>query len=60
MEPRIRFARTSDDVRVAYSVDDTGPILAQTPLVPVSHVELEWRNPHLRAWFEPLGEFAAA
>jgi class 3 adenylate cyclase len=58
MEPRVRFARTSDGVRVAYWTHGAGPVLVQTPLVPFSHVELEWRNPHLRRWFELLGEFA--
>jgi class 3 adenylate cyclase len=58
MQPRIRFARTSDDVRVAYWVHGAGPVLVQTPLVPFSHVEMEWQNPHLRRWYELLGEFA--
>jgi len=58
MEPRVRFARTSDDVRVAYWAHGSGPVLVQTPLVPFSHVEMEWRNSHLRRWYELLGEFA--
>jgi class 3 adenylate cyclase len=59
MPPRVRFARTSDDVGVAYWVHGTGaPVLVQTPLVPFSHIEMEWQNPHLRRWYELLGEFA--
>ena len=58
MPPRVRFARTSDDVGVAYWVHGTGPVLVQTPLVPFSHIEMEWQNPHLRHWYELLGEFA--
>jgi class 3 adenylate cyclase len=58
MQPRVRFARTSDEVRVAYWTHGAGPVLVQTPLVPFSHVEMEWQNPHLRRWYELLGEFA--
>ncbi|HEU0248914.1 MAG TPA: adenylate/guanylate cyclase domain-containing protein [Gaiellaceae bacterium] len=57
MQPQVRFARTSDDVRVAYWAHGAGPVLVQTPLVPFSHVEMEWQNPHLRRWYELLGEF---
>ncbi len=56
--PRVRFARTRDDVSVAYWVHGTGPVLVQTPLVPFSHIEMEWQNPHLRRWYELVGEFA--
>jgi len=58
VQPRVRFARTSDGVSVAYWVHGAGPVLVQTPLVPFSHVELEWQNSHLRRWYEMLGEFA--
>ncbi len=58
MQPRVRFARTSDDVSVAYWVHGSGPVLVQTPLVPYSHVEMEWQNPYLRGWYELLGQFA--
>ena len=58
MQPRVRFARTSDDVSVAYWAHGSGPLLVQTPLVPYSHIEMEWQNPYLRAWYEKLGEFA--
>ncbi len=56
--PRVRFARTRDDVSVAYWVHGTGPVLVQTPLVPFSHIEMEWQNSHLRRWYELVGEFA--
>jgi class 3 adenylate cyclase len=58
MQPRVRFARTSDGAQVAYWVHGAGPVLVQAPLVPFSHVEMEWQNPHLRRWYELLGEFA--
>jgi len=57
MQPRIRFARTSDDVSVAYWMHGSGPVLVQTPFAPYSHIEMEWQNPYLRGWSERLGEF---
>ena len=58
MEPQIRYVRTSDDVVIAYWVYGSGPTLVQTPLLPFSHVEMEWQNPYLRHWYERLGSFA--
>jgi len=58
MQPRVRFARTSDDVSIAYWAHGSGPVLVQTPLVPYSHIEMEWQNPYLRGWYERLAEFA--
>lgn len=58
MSPAIRYSRTSDDVSIAYWVHGDGPVLVQTPLVPFSHIEMEWQNPHLRRWYELVGKFA--
>jgi len=58
MQPRVSFARTSDGVSIAYWMHGTGPVLVQTPLVPYSHIEMEWQNPYLRGWYERLGAFA--
>jgi class 3 adenylate cyclase len=58
MPPVIRYARSSDEVGIAYWVHGDGPVLIQTPLVPYSHIEMEWRNPHLRRWYELVGRFA--
>jgi hypothetical protein len=58
MSPAIRYARTSDDVSIAYWLHGDGPVLVQTPLVPFSHIEMEWQNPHLRQWYELVGQFA--
>ncbi len=55
--PETRYAR-SGDVSIAYQVFGEG----ETPLVwiPgfVQHLELNWEEPHRRAWFEGLGRFA--
>jgi class 3 adenylate cyclase len=58
MSPVIRYARTSDDVSIAYWAHGAGPVFVQTPLVPYSHIEMEWQNPHLQQWYELVGEFA--
>jgi class 3 adenylate cyclase len=58
MPPAIRYTRTSDDVSIAYWVHGDGPVLVQTPLVPYSHIEMEWRNAHLQRWYERVGKFA--
>jgi len=57
MEPQIRYARTTDDVGIAYWAYGSGPTLVQTPLLPFSHIEMEWQNPYLRHWYERLGKF---
>lgn len=52
----LRYARTSDGVSVAYWTYGNGPLLVEGPLIPFSHVEAEWRNPHVRRWYERMGE----
>ncbi|HUP25680.1 MAG TPA: alpha/beta hydrolase, partial [Thermoanaerobaculia bacterium] len=43
---------------IAYWVRGNGPVFVQTPLVPYSHIEMEWQNRHLQRWYELVGEFA--
>jgi class 3 adenylate cyclase len=57
MDPQVRYARTADDVGIAYWTFGEGPVLVVTPLVPYSHIEMEWQNPHIRRWYQRLGEF---
>jgi class 3 adenylate cyclase/pimeloyl-ACP methyl ester carboxylesterase len=57
MNPDIRYVRTADDVSIAYWTYGEGPVLVVTPLVPYSHIEMEWQNPHFQAWYRELGEF---
>jgi pimeloyl-ACP methyl ester carboxylesterase/DNA-binding CsgD family transcriptional regulator len=54
VEPRIQYARTSDGSNIAYHVMGDGPTLIY--LVPVSHLEKEWRYPEQRAWLQRLAE----
>jgi class 3 adenylate cyclase/pimeloyl-ACP methyl ester carboxylesterase len=56
MDPQIRYARTSDDVSIAYWTYGQGPVLIEGPLMPFSHIEMEWSNPQIRRWYEKLGE----
>jgi len=57
MDPQVRYARTADDVSIAYWTFGEGPVLVVTPLVPYSHIEMEWQNPYIRRWYQRLGEF---
>lgn len=50
MEPQVQFARTSDDVGIAYWTLGEGPVLVQMPLLPFSHIEMEWQDPEICRW----------
>jgi len=52
----VRYAQTVDDVSIAYWTYGDGPVLVETPLIPFSHIEMEWENPHIRRWYERLGQ----
>jgi pimeloyl-ACP methyl ester carboxylesterase/DNA-binding CsgD family transcriptional regulator len=56
MDPRIRYARTSDGVNIAYYVIGDGPPLVS--LTPGSHLERQWLYPEQRAWFTRLAASA--
>jgi class 3 adenylate cyclase len=56
MGPQVRYAQTADDVSIAYWSYGEGPVLVETPLTPFSHIEMEWENPHIRRWYERLGQ----
>lgn len=55
VEPPIRYAPTTDGASIAYWSHGAGPTLVQTPLLPYSHIQREWHNPHIRDWYEHLG-----
>ena len=57
MNPDIRYVRPAAAVSIAYWTHGEGPVLVVTPLVPYSHIEMEWQNPHFQAWYRELGEF---
>jgi class 3 adenylate cyclase len=53
MEPQIRFCSRSDGVRIAYATLGDGPPLVRPPGW-ISHLEQEWKNPSVRAFYQPL------
>ena len=55
MEPTISFARTADDVTIAWTSVGEGPTLVHLPGLPFSNFEAEWRIPVLARTFEALG-----
>ncbi len=55
MQPQVRYTQASDGVDIAYWMLGSGPPILQTPLVPFSHIEMEWQIPEIRRWYERLG-----
>ena len=54
--PSIQYARTDDGASIAYWRIGEGPPLVHGPLFPYSHIEMEWQNPDVRRWYEPVLE----
>jgi len=54
LEPHVFYARTTDDVTIAYAVVGAGPTLVLLPGVPFSNFFEEWRIPILRGVYERL------
>src|SRR5437773_12047946 len=54
MEPRVFYARTTDDVTIACGVVGSGPTLVLLPGVPFSNFIEEWQIPLLRRVYERL------
>ena len=52
--PPIQYARTDDGVNIAYWTIGSGPPLLHLVNHAFSHVELEWRVPALRDWYEKM------
>ena len=55
MEPRIQYAKTSDEVNIAFHVVGKGMPFIQTH-VPGSNIRLYWGGPQGRPWYERLAE----
>jgi len=54
MEPRIRYAKTSDGVNIAYATAGDGPPLLMMAIPPLTHVQAIWETvAHL---YHPLAE----
>ncbi len=43
MEPRIKYAKTSDGVSIAYATAGEGTPLILAPSPPLCHVQLQWQ-----------------
>jgi class 3 adenylate cyclase len=56
MEPRIQYAQTKDGVSIAFWALGKGMPLIMMPPAAFSHVQLEWRVPEARRWYERLAE----
>ncbi len=54
MEPRVQYARTTDGVNIAFTVDGEGPSLVY--MQPYSHQQLDWRYDEMRDYYEALAE----
>jgi len=49
----VRFCTTASGVRIAYARTGKGPALV-APAAWISHLELDWQDPTLRAFYAPL------
>jgi class 3 adenylate cyclase len=56
--PAVKFASTSDDLRIAYMAWGEGPAMVIAPPI-ISNVEMAWENDHYRRVFERIGQHAA-
>ena len=54
MEPRIRYAQSEDGVSIAYWTLGEGEPFVYAPIMPFSHIQLEWGIPEFRRWYELL------
>jgi len=54
MEPRVRYTKTEDGVKIAYWKVGDGPPLVMTPYQRYSHIGLEWQSEVYRRIYERL------
>ena len=52
--PLVQYVKTSDGVNIAYATAGSGPALVWIQTTFLSHVQLEWEQPVLRAGFEAI------
>ncbi len=58
MPPSIRYATTSDGVRIAYAELGAGPDVVCLPPLPLSHLGEMWELPGVARWYERLARSA--
>ena len=56
MEPRIQYAKTKDGVSIAYYTIGKGIPLVEMPLMPWSHIQMQYQLPDWVRWSEGLSE----
>jgi pimeloyl-ACP methyl ester carboxylesterase len=56
MDQQVHFCKAPDGARLAYALVGQGPHLLYLGWC-VTHLELEWEDPALRAFFEKLGQY---
>lgn len=54
MDPRIQYAQTADGASIAFWQLGDGVPVIQMPLVPFTHIQMEWADEDWRNWFELL------
>jgi len=55
MDPVIHYAVTKDGVNIAVSTMGEGPAVVFLPVLPLSHLQLEWQMPGMREFLEAFG-----
>jgi DNA-binding CsgD family transcriptional regulator/pimeloyl-ACP methyl ester carboxylesterase len=56
VHPEIRYVDSPDGTRIAYSVVGRGPALVIMPVMPGTHLTLDWQLPHRAEWYGRLAE----
>ena len=56
MEPIIQYAVARDGVDIAMSTLGAGPPVVFLPVLPLSHLQVEWEMPGLREFLERFAE----
>lgn len=54
MEPEIQYTRSADNASLAYWMIGEGPPFVIAATYPWSHIQLEWRIPEIRHFYETL------
>ncbi len=55
MDPRIQYAQGEGGASIAFWQVGHGLPVIQLPLIPFSHIQMEWADPNWRHWYELLG-----
>jgi pimeloyl-ACP methyl ester carboxylesterase/DNA-binding CsgD family transcriptional regulator len=56
MQPQIRYVESADGTRIAYSAIGSGPPLVITPVLPGTHLEMDWQLPDRQEWYTRLAQ----